>query len=72
MHSFYLKLRRVSFSVKESLDTMKTWLGIIKQGQFVHRDPMRIKDKYYYDGALKKSLNLVELTEEELLNNKEI
>lgn len=50
--------------LKESMDTMKNWLGIIKQGRIVHKDPRRLKDKYFTNDTLKKSLDLVELTEE--------
>ena len=38
--------------IKESMDTMKNWLGIIKQGRIVHNDP-RLKDGYCENKALK-------------------
>ena len=52
--------------IKESLDTMRNWLGIIKQGRIVFQDPNRVEDEFYVEGALKKSLELVELTEDEI------
>ena len=52
--------------LKESLDAMRNWLGIIKQGCIVFQYPNIIEDEFYINRALKKSLELVELTEEEI------
>ena len=45
------------------------WLSIIKQGWIVDRDPVRIIDEFCEDGTLKKALELLELTDEELTND---
>ena len=47
--------------VKESMNTMRNWLGIIKQGRIVFEDPKRLHDKFDTDKTYKQSLDLVEL-----------
>ena len=49
--------------VKESVDTMRNWLAIIKQGRIVFQDPQRIEDEYFTNEAFKKSLELEEMIE---------
>ena len=67
-HGFSWMFRKKKEALtKESCDVMRNWLGIIKQGRIVHRDPRQVIDEFYEDGALKKLLALVELTDEELL-----
>ena len=41
--------------VKESMDSMKTWLSIIKHGRIVHLDPKQIQDEFDMEGALQTS-----------------
>ena len=45
-------------------------LGVIKHGHIVHKNPWRIQIKYYQEGTLKKSLELVGLMEGELAQDK--
>ena len=52
--------------IKSSMESMKHWLGIIKQGRIVYKDPNRITDGFSQPGALHKSLNLLELNEDDL------
>ena len=48
-----------------SLDKIKHWLAIIKQGRIVYEDPQRIEDYFFTTGALYKTLDLHELNENE-------
>ena len=45
---------------------MIEWLSIIKQGRITHRDRNRVIDNFEREGALKRSLGLIEYTEKEL------
>ena len=48
------------------MTSKRDWLAIVKQGRIVHRDSRRLDDKFENEGSLKKYLELVEYTEEEL------
>ena len=50
---------------KSSLEKIKHWLAIIKQGRIVYEDPQRIEDEFFTKGALYKALDLNELNEME-------
>ena len=52
--------------IHSSMESMKHWLGIIKQGRIVYKDPNRVTDGFSQPGALQKSLNLLELNEDDL------
>ena len=45
---------------------MREWLAIVKQGRIAHRDRNKLEDEFSSEGALKRTLGLVEYTEEEL------
>ena len=53
-------------TTEESMDSMRTWLSITKQGRIVHQDPQRIREEFEDNKALWKSLDLQEITEEEI------
>ena len=48
-----------------SMAKIKHWLSIIKQGRIVYEDPQRIEDDFFIQGALHKTLDLIELNEDE-------
>ena len=48
---------------KSSMEKIKHWLSIIKQGRIVYEDPQRIEDDFFTKGALYKALDLHELNE---------
>ena len=48
----------------KSMDTMKHWLSIIKQGRIVYQDPNRIEDEFFTKGALYKALDLHKLNDD--------
>ena len=61
-HLFKIKVNNLA---RKSMDGLRDWLAIVKQGKIVHKDRKRIVDKFSGKGALRDSLGLVELTEEE-------
>ena len=63
----WMFMKKENEMMKESNDTMRNWLGMVKQGWIVHKNPIWFKNKFYNNGALKKSLDLVEYTDEELM-----
>ena len=60
---FRMKLEKL---LEEDMASKREWLAIVKQGRIVHKDSRQLNDEFENDGALKKYLELVEYTEEEL------
>ena len=55
--------KKESVLITESMDSMRTWLSVIKQGRIVHQDPKRLCDDFDKKGALRTSLELQEYTD---------
>ena len=42
----WMFMKKEDEMIKRSNDTIRNWLGIIKQGQIVHKDPKQLKDAF--------------------------
>ena len=62
----YLFRPKLEELASKTLESMREWLSIIKQGRITHRDRNRVIDNFAREGALKRSLGLIEYTEKEL------
>ena len=62
----YLFRPKLEELVSKTLESMREWLSILKQGRITHRDRNRVIDNFAREGALKRSLGLIEYTEKEL------
>lgn len=61
----YMFKKKEEEMIKSDMDTMTHWLATIKQGRIIHNDPNRIQDEFYSKGALYKTLELQELTDDD-------